>query len=148
MFSGSSLSLLLSSESHQILIASGLALGGTLKLVTEYLSAGEAEMAASNLEAAGIATFVSNSDSARIPVATSYAGGVGLWVVVDDQLWDAQQLLENPDHQVQATLTEAQQLEIRESVGDLGINGGLGLMFQLLGVTLLLVLVVFAVTQL
>jgi len=125
-----------------------LTLGGTLKLVTEYLTAGEAELAASNLEAAGIATFVSNNDSARIPIATSNAGGVGLWVVVDDQLWDAQQLLDDPDHQVQSRLTEAQQQKIRESVTDLGINGGLGLLFQLLGVTILLALVVFAVTQL
>ena len=65
-----------------------------MKLVTEYLTAGEAELAASNLEAAGIITFVSNSDSARLPIATSRAGGVGLWVVVDDQLRDAQQLRE------------------------------------------------------
>jgi len=119
-----------------------------LKLVTEYLTAGEAELAASNLEAAGIATFVSNNDSARIPIATSNAGGVGLWVVVDDQLWDAQQLLENPEHQVRSRLTEAQQQEIRESVGDTGINGALGLMFQLLGVTILLVIVVYVVTRL
>lgn len=119
-----------------------------MKLVTEYLTAGEAELAAANLEAAGIATFVSNSDSARLPVATSNAGGVGLWVVVDDQLWDARQLLENPEHTVQSRLTEAQQKEIHESVGDLGINGALGLLFQLLGATVLLVLVVFAVTQL
>jgi hypothetical protein len=119
-----------------------------LKLVTEYLTDGEAELAASNLEAAGIATFISNSDSARLPVATRYAGGVGLWVVVDDQLWDARQLLEDPEHQVRSKLTEAQQQEIHESVGDLGINGALGLLFQLLGATILLVFVVFAVTRL
>jgi len=100
------------------------------------------------LEAAGIPTFVSNSDSARIPVATSYAGGIGLWVVVDDQLWDAQQLLEDPEHQVQSKLTEAQRQEIRESVDDLGINGALGLMFRLLGATILLVIVVFVITRL
>ncbi len=119
-----------------------------MKLVTEYLTAGEAELAASILEAAGIATFVSNSDSARLPIASSYAGGVGLWVVVDDQLWDARQLLEDPEHQVQSRLTEAQQQEIHETVGDLGINGALGLLFQLLGVTILLALVVFVVTRL
>jgi len=119
-----------------------------LKLVTEFLTAGEAELAASNLEAAGIATFVSNSDSARLSIATSNAGGVGLWVVVDDQFWDARQLLEDPEHQVQSRLTEAQQQEIRDSVVDLGINGALGLLFQLLGVTILLVLVVLAVTRL
>lgn len=119
-----------------------------MKLVTEYLTAGEAELAASNLEAAGIATFVSNSDSARIPVATSNAGGVGLWVVVDEQLWDARQLLEDPEHEVQSRLTEAQQQEIRESVGDLGLNGALGLLFQLLGATILLVFVVYVVTRL
>ena len=123
-------------------------LGRTLKLVTEYLTAGEAQLAAATLEAAGIASFVSNSDSARLPVASSYAGGVGLWVIVDDQLWDARQLLEDPQHQVQSKLTEAQQQEIRESVGDLGINGALGLLFQLLGATILLVLVVFVVSRL
>jgi hypothetical protein len=123
-------------------------LGGTLKLVTEYLTAGEAELAASNLEAAGIATFVSNSDSARLPIASSNAGGVGLWVVVDDQLWDARQLLEDPEHQVQLRLTEAQQQQIRDSVGDLGINGALGLLFQLLGATILLAIVVFVITRL
>ena len=119
-----------------------------MKLVTEYLTAGEAELAASHLEAAGIPSFVSNSDSARLPIATSNAGGVGLWVVIDDQLWDAQQLLEDPDHEVQSTLTEAQRMEIHESVRDTGINGGLGLLFQLLGVTVLLVIVVFVITQL
>ena len=119
-----------------------------MKLVTEYFTASEAELAASNLEAAGIVTFVSNSDSAGLPVATSNAGGVGLWVVVDDQLWDARQLLEDPEHQVQSRLTEAQQQEIHESVGDLGINGALGLLFQLLGATILLAFVVFAVTRL
>ena len=119
-----------------------------MKLVTEYLTAGEAELAASNLEAAGIATFVSNSDSARLPVATSNAGGVGLWVVVDDQLWDARQLLEDPAHQIQSRLTEAEQQEIHESVSDLGINGALGLLFQLLGATILLAIVVLVVTRL
>ena len=121
---------------------------GTLKLVTEFLTAGEAELAASGLEAAGIATFLSNSDSARIPVASSRAGGVGLWVVVDDQLWDAQQLLEDPEHQVQTRLTQAQLQEIRASVSDTGLNGALGLLFKLLGATVLLVIVVYAVTQL
>ena len=119
-----------------------------MKLVTEYLTAGEAELAASTLEAAGIVTFVSNSDSARLPIASSNAGGIGLWVVVDEQLWDAQQLLENPEHEVQSKLTEAQQQEIRASIGDLGIHGALGLMFKLLGATILLFLVVWVVTRL
>ena len=125
-----------------------LLLGRTLKLVTEYLTAGEAELAASNLEAAGIATFVSNSDSARLPIATSNAGGVGLWVVVDDQFWDARQLLEDPAHQFESRLTKAQQQEIHESVGDLGMNGALGMLFRLLGATILLAIVVLAVTRL
>lgn len=119
-----------------------------MKLVTEYLTAGEAQLAAATLEAAGIATFVSNSDSARLPVATSYAGGVGLWVVVDDQHWDARQLLEDPEHQVQSKLTEAQQQEIHKVVGDQGMNGALGLLFRLLGATVLLFIVVLAITQL
>lgn len=122
--------------------------GDTLKLVTEYLTAGEAELAASNLEAAGIVTYVSNSDSARLPVATRNAGGVGLWVVVDAQLWDAQQLLEDPEHQVKSKLSEAQRQEIHDSVSDLGINGALGILFQLLGATILLVIVVYAITRL
>ena len=119
-----------------------------MKLVTEFLTAGEAELAASHLEAAGIATFVSNSESARLPVATSNAGGIGLWVVVDDQHWDARQLLEDPEHQVQSMLTEAQQEEIHNSVGDLGVNGAIGILFRLLGGTILLALLVFAVTRL
>lgn len=119
-----------------------------MKLVTEYLTAGEADLAASNLEAAGIATFVSNSDSARLPVATNNAGGIGLWVMVDDQLWDARQLLANPGHQVQSKLTEVQQQEIHETVSDLGISGALGLLFQLLGATVLFAFVIFAITRL
>lgn len=58
-----------------------------MKLVTEYLTAGEASLAASSLESAGITTYISNSDSARRPIATRNAGGVGLWVVVDKRHW-------------------------------------------------------------
>ena len=118
-----------------------------MKLVTEYLTAGEAELAASTLEAAGIATYVSNSDSARLPIASSFAGGVGLWVVVDDQLRDAQRLLEDPNHEVESKLTEAQQREIHESVNDVGMRGALGLLFQLLGATVLLAIIVFVITR-
>lgn len=119
-----------------------------MKLVTEFLTAGEAELAASTLEAAGIATYVSNSDSARLPIASSRAGGIGLWVMIDDQLWDAQQLLEDPDHEVQSKLTEAQQREIHESLDNVGMKGALGLLFQLLGATILLAIVVFLITRL
>ena len=117
-----------------------------MKLVTQFLTSGEAELASSTLEAAGIATFVSNKDSARLPVAGS-AGGIGLWVIVDEQLWDAQQLLENPDHQVEVQLTEAQQREIKESIQDEGMSGALGLLFKLLGAAILLVLVVYVITR-
>lgn len=120
----------------------------TLKLLTEYLTAGEAELAASTLEAAGIATFVSNSDSAKLPVASSYAGGIGLWVVVDEQLWDAEQLLDNPDHEVRVTLSEEQRQEIHAIVANTGLDGALGLLFRLLGLTVLLFLVVFVITRL
>jgi hypothetical protein len=118
-----------------------------MKLVTEFLTAGEAELAASTLEAAGIATYVSNSDSARLPIASSRAGGIGLWVMVDDQLWDAQQLLEDPNHEVQSGLTEAQRREIHESVNDVGLEGALGLLFRLLGATILLAIIVFIITR-
>ncbi|MEO1203010.1 MAG: hypothetical protein AAFX10_09890 [Pseudomonadota bacterium] len=119
-----------------------------MKLLTEYLTAGEAELAASTLEAAGIATFVSNSDSAKLPVASSYAGGIGLWVVVDEQLWDAEQLLDNPDHEVRVTLTEEQRREIHSMFANTGLDGALGLLFRLLGLTVLLFLVVFVITRL
>ena len=125
----------------------GFARHSALKLVTEFHIAGEAELAASLFESKGIATYVSNSDSARLPVASSYAGGVGLWVLVDEQLWDAQQLLDNPGHEVRSRLTEAQMQEIRDSVGDSGTDGALGLLFQLLGVTILLFFVVFVITR-
>ena len=118
-----------------------------MKLVTEFLTAGEADLAASTLEKAGIATYVSNSDSARLPVASSYAGGVGVWVVVDEQLRDAQQLLENPDHEVQVELTDEQRREIHKLASDTSMQGGLGLLFQLLAATILLVFLVFIVTR-
>lgn len=117
-----------------------------MKLVTEFLTVGEAELASSTLEAAGIATFISNRDSARLPVAGN-AGGIGLWVMVDEQLWDAQQLLEDPDHQVQVQLTEAQQREIKASIQDEGMHGALGLLFKLLGAAVLLVVAVYWITR-
>ena len=118
-----------------------------MKLVTEFLSPGEAELAATHLEAAGIATYVSNGDSARIPVASSNAGGIGLWVVVDEQLDDACALLDNPDHEVRYVLTAAQKNEIQTILRDGGTQGSLGLLFQLLGVTMIFVLLVYLITK-
>lgn len=118
-----------------------------LKLVTEFLHANEAELAASTLEASGIATFISNGDSARLPVASSFAGGVGLWVLVDEQLEDAQELLENPDHDVKVKLSDAEREEINRVAGELGLSGALGLLFRILGATVLFAILIFAITR-
>ncbi len=107
----------------------------------------EAELAASTLEASGIATFISNGDSARLPVASSFAGGVGLWVLVDEQLPDAQKLLENPDHEVEVKLSDEELKEIHRVAGEMGLSGALGLLFRILGATLLFAILIFVITR-
>ena len=67
--------------------------------------------------------------------------------MVDDQLWDAQQLLNDPDHEVQSKLSEAQQQEIRESLNDAGINGQLGILLRLIAFAVFLFLVALVVSK-
>lgn len=69
-----------------------------MKLLTYYVDPGEASAAKSRLCEAGVMVEVSSIDPHIIRPSKSGTERIGLWVVFDDQLEDAQLLLENPDH--------------------------------------------------
>lgn len=118
-----------------------------MKLVTNFSSTYDAERASSLLEENGIATFVSSKRSIRIPLSRGGASAVGLWAVLDTQLWDAQQLLKNPNHKVEQKLSAAEINRLRQSVHSSDMSSLLKFLFTLLGLVALFAVVVFAVIQ-
>lgn len=118
-----------------------------MKLVTDFSSPVDAEIASHSLEAKGIATFVSSKRSALFPMSRGGASAAGLWVVLDDQLRDAQNLLINPDHEVTFKLSQAELEEIKSSIDSNDMSGAVNILFRLLGVVAAFALVVYFVTN-
>ena len=103
-----------------------------MKLLTEYESESEADIASIRLEQKGVATFVSSRRTFNFPLVAIGVPTVGLWVVLDDQFDDANALLFNPDHEVTHALSfdEIQKIKAGIEGGDqsaaLGALGWLG----------------------
>ncbi len=71
-----------------------------MKLVREFDDANEAEIISESLRERGVMTAVTSVDSQRLGRTRTGSLKVGLWVMFEEQLNDAVQLLENPDHQL------------------------------------------------
>ncbi len=69
-----------------------------MKLVHPYLDPSEAAEARQKLREAGIASVVDAMNPHSVQPSRSGATHVGLWVLVDEQLEDAVEVLENPHH--------------------------------------------------
>ncbi len=85
-----------------------------MKLVHPYLDPNEAAEARQKLRQAGIASVVDAMNPHSVQPARSGATHVGLWVLVDEQLEDAVEVLENPQYVPQQVLSaaEIEQLEL------------------------------------
>ncbi len=90
-----------------------------VKLLTQYETESEADIASMRLEHKGIATFVSSRRPMGFPLGSVGPPMIGLWVVLDDQFDDASALLFNPDHEV----THALSFDEIETIKQ-GIQGG------------------------
>ncbi len=90
-----------------------------MKLLTQYETESEADVASIRLEQKGIATFVSSRRPMGFPLGTIGPPMIALWVVLDDQFDDATALLFNPDHTVVHALSPDEIETIKN-----GIQGG------------------------
>ncbi len=118
-----------------------------MKLVSDFTSLVDAEIASHALEAKGIATFVSSRRSVLVSMSRGGASAASLWVVLDEQLHDAQQLLVNPGHEVQLQLSREEIEEISSSMHSNDMSGALRFLFRLAGVVAVFALVVYFVTK-
>jgi hypothetical protein len=84
-----------------------------MKLIDEFESAHDADLASLNYREKGILTQVSSRHSNSLRMITG-ATKVGLWVVLDDQYQDAIELRKNRSHRPSTTLSEDEmnQLEV------------------------------------
>jgi len=118
-----------------------------MKLVSNFVFSDDAEQASELLENNGIATFISSKRSTQIPMSRGGASSVGLWVVVDDQQWDAQKLLEDPNHEVERKLSETELIQVRQAVRSRDKVVVLRVLFTMLGIALIFAIVVFVFTR-
>ena len=77
-----------------------------MRLLDQFIDPGEAAVARQRLRAAGIATRLDSVDPHSIQPSKSGATRIGLYVLLDEQYADAVELLENPDHAPERTLSE------------------------------------------
>ena len=86
-----------------------------MRLIDEFESAHEADIASLNYREKGILTHVSSRHSNSLRMITG-ATKVGLWVVLDDQYQDAIELRKNQSHRPSTTLSEDEMTEL-EALG-------------------------------
>ena len=86
-----------------------------MRLIDEFESAHEADIASFNYREKGILTHVSSRHSNSLRMITG-ATKVGLWVVLDDQYQDAIELRRNQSHRPSTTLSENEMTEL-EALG-------------------------------
>ena len=78
-----------------------------MQLLTQYLDPADASAANQQLRAAGVLCQVRDVDPHVIQPSKSGTRRIGLWVVFDDQFDDAVALLQDPSHQPERPLSEA-----------------------------------------
>ena len=88
-----------------------------MKLVNQYLDPSEAASARLRLREAGVASLVDAMDPHNIQPSKSGATHIGLWVLVDDQLEDAIQILEDPAHVPQRIFSPDEMASLEVSAG-------------------------------
>jgi len=111
-----------------------------LKLISRFDIAEEAEDASQFLESRGVATFVSSKRSHRLGRLFTGALHVGLWVLLDDQAWDAERLLRDPEHKVSNPLSQSALMELKAGVESKDHTYTLNVLFGVLGILLALAL--------
>ena len=88
-----------------------------MKLVNQYLDPDEAATARQSLRDAGVASIVDTMDPHSVQPSKSGVTHIGLWVLVDDQLEDAIEILENPGYVPQKFLSP-REIEILETAAE------------------------------
>lgn len=79
-----------------------------MKQIAKFPSAAQADEAAMLLAAHGIVTNVSHKGAKSLGIFIQNDAQVTVWALLDEQLDDARQLLQNPDHEVTSGLSKAQ----------------------------------------
>lgn len=117
-----------------------------MKLISDFSSFADAEMASHAIEAKGIATYVSPEQPGIIPGLRASSSSVRLWVVLDEQLSDAQKLLVNPEHEVTRKLSQKEIQEIKASMNNSDMSGTLNFLFGALGTAIVIAILVYVLT--
>ena len=82
-----------------------------MRLIAEYGTAHDADIAALEYREKGILTHVSSRYSNGLRIITG-AMSVGLWVVLEEQYEDAEALKKNGEHRPATALTEQEMIEL------------------------------------
>ena len=82
-----------------------------MKLIAEFGTAHDADIAAFEYREKGILTHVSSRYSNGLRLITG-ANSVGLWVVLEEQYEDAEKLMHNGEHRPVTALTEQEMVEL------------------------------------
>ncbi len=113
-----------------------------MKLLNEFSSMSEAEDAEAWFRARGVLTRVESGGASQLYGITSSVVKVGLWVVLDEQVADAEALTTDKRHVVcyKLSATEMQELEDqgKEQIASLTIYVGYGAALLILVLGLLL----------
>lgn len=83
-----------------------------MRQIARYASRAEAEERAAFLRSRGVATHVTNMASFRLNLAHQGRYRAGLWAMLEPQYTDAEALLQDPDHEVENPLSDAQMAEL------------------------------------
>ena len=119
-----------------------------MKLLTEYETASEADIASFRLEQKGIATFVSSRRPMGFLIVSTGAPMIGLWVVLDDQYEDAMALLFNPDHTVIHALSAEEIETVKNGIQRGDLSAAFEILAWMCGGILHIVAVVYLITGL
>tara|TARA_R110002111_G_scaffold100371_1_gene155448 strand:+ start:100 stop:456 length:357 start_codon:yes stop_codon:yes gene_type:complete len=109
-----------------------------MKLLKEFSTLSEAEDTRRQFREQGVLTNIESDGTSQLYGIAGSAVKVGLWVVLNDQIADAEALLANPQHEVAYQLTEVQ-MQSLESQGKAQMASLVK--YAGIGVTVLLVLV-------
>ena len=79
-----------------------------MKLLKQFQSHTEAQLLSEHMRDHGILTYIANTNTKNLGAIGAGPLPVGVWVIVNEQVDDAVQLLHDPNHPVFSPLTEEQ----------------------------------------
>ncbi len=101
-------------------------------LLKEFDSLIDAESLSERLRSAGVLTHISGKHANHLGPAVTGPIKVGVWVVLDHQVQDAEALLINSEHHVAQPLTEEEMVMLeaqgKHAIGKLGIYAALAVL--------------------